>query len=340
MTDPEECAEEAGLVYVSDEEPGIKRLRKGKGFTYKSPRSQTIKNPKVIERIKKLVVPPAWKDVWICQEPEGHLQVTGRDARNRKQYRYHEKWNLFRNSNKFDRMIAFAEKLPELRKKIEEDLKLSGLPSEKILAAVIKTMLITQSRIGNATYAEENDSYGLTTIKNDHVDVKGTKIHLSFRGKSGVEHDINFQDPTISRIIKRCQDLPGEELFAYVDDEENAVDITSTHVNSYLKNMTGEDFTAKDLRTWGGSCKAIEVLVEMPEAIELSESKWKTRHVEIVRATAEYLHNTMAVCRKYYIHPLILQADRDGKLMTLWKSCRESLKYSRAEKLLIKILTP
>ena len=338
MMDSIESARSAGLKYVTDSEPGIRRKKRGKGFTYLDDDKGHVKCQETLSRIQSLVIPPAWQDVWICRHPNGHLQVTGLDARQRKQYRYHERWNELRNLTKFDRMLAFSKKLPRLKKTIENDLSLPGLPQSKVVAAVIKVMLITQSRVGNSTYKLENDTYGLTTIHNEHAEVHGTKIHLSFKGKSGVEHDITFSDPKISKIIKRCQELPGEELFCYLNENGDEVDINSHHVNDYLKNVTGEDFTAKDIRTWGGTCKAIEHLVqEIPEA--LSETAWKKRHVAVVKETATYLRNTVSVCRKYYIHPMVLEWDRSGKLHELWKACRKCSNYEREERLLVKLLT-
>jgi DNA topoisomerase-1 len=340
MLDPIESASEAGLKYVTDDQPGIRRLKKGKGFTYIDDGKGKVTCEKTLERIKSLVIPPAWKDVWICRQTNGHLQVTGRDARKRKQYRYHEKWNALRNITKFDRMVILSEKLPILKKQLDDDINLRGMPREKVIAAIIQLMLLTQTRIGNTTYAQENASYGLTTIRNDHAEVKGSKVHLTFRGKSGVEHDINFEDPKLAKIIKRCQELPGEELFAYQNENGDVIDINSSHVNNYLKSITGEDFTAKDLRTWGGTCKAIEILVQISPALGLSERKWKERHLSVIKATSKHLRNTVAVCRKYYIHPAVLEADRKGNLHKLWKSCRKcSEHHSREEKLLLKLLT-
>lgn len=338
MIDSLESAKEAGLRYVSDAEPGIRRRKRGKGFSFHDEEKGPVKSKEILLRIQELVIPPAWQDVWICRHKNGHLQVTGKDVKKRKQYRYHEKWNELRNLTKFDRMLAFSKKIPALKKQIEKDLKLPGMPQEKVVAAVIKVMLITQSRIGNSTYKKENETYGLTTIHNEHAEVSGSKIHLSFKGKSGVEHDITFSDPQISKIIKRCQELPGEELFCYLNDDGEDVDINSQHVNDYLKNVTGEDFTAKDLRTWGGTCKAIELIAhECPS--ELSETAWKKRHASIVRETAIHLRNTVAVCRKYYIHPMVLDSDKNGDLHLLWKSCRKCVNYAREERLLIRLLS-
>lgn len=332
MIDPVESAKDAGLKYVRDTEPGIRRVRKGKGFTYKDDDTGKVTCKKTLGRIEELVIPPAWQDVWICRHSSGHLQVTGRDARKRKQYRYHEKWNELRNLTKFDRMLSLSEKLPLLKKRIGQDLKLQGMPREKVLAAVVQVMLITQSRVGNSTYAEENDSYGLTTLRNDHAEVRGQRVHFFFKGKSGVEHDIEFNDPRLSKIIRRCQDLPGEELFAFRNADGEIVDVNSSHVNDYLRETTGEDFTAKDLRTWGGTCKAIEVLLKVCPDCNLTERKWKARHVSVIKETARHLHNTVAICRKYYIHPKVLEADRSGHLHKLGK------KYKNEEVLLLKIL--
>lgn len=337
MFDPIQSAKEAGLRYVSDDEPGYYRVKRGKGFIYQDDSKKKISNKDVLLRIKELVIPPAWRDVWICKHENGHLQVTGRDARERKQYRYHEKWTTQRNTTKFYRMGLFAKKLPILKKRIEEDLKLTGLPREKVLAAVIKVMLLTQSRVGNSSYAEENETYGLTTILNDHAEIKGSKVHLSFRGKSGVDHDIDFQDQTLAKIIKRCQELPGEELFAYIDGEE-VIDITSTHVNDYLRSITGEDFSAKDLRTWSGTCKALELLLKDCPQKKLSEKLFHKRHVSIIKETAASLRNTVSVCKKYYIHPTVFEADEELKLMTLYKKCVRSSKFMSREEKVLEIL--
>lgn len=339
MLAPQETAVSAGLRYVTDKTPGFRRKRRGKGFYYVDEKDDSVvKNAQVLTRIKELVIPPAWNNVWICRHADGHLQVTGYDKRKRKQYRYHPKWNEERNSNKFTRLTELAETLPALRTKIEDDLKLSGLPREKVLAAVIKIMIITQTRVGNALYAEENDSYGLTTILNDHAKVRGSKVKLSFKGKSGIDHDISFVDKKLSRIISRCQELPGEELFCYVNDEGVTVDISSGHVNDYLKTVTGKDFTAKDLRTWGGTTKALALLVTVGPCEDSHASVWKKRHASIVKETAGHLRNTVSVCRKYYIHPVLFEADQDGTLHVKWKKCRPSSSYSREEKLLLILL--
>jgi len=339
MLAPQETAESAGLRYVTDRIPGYRRKRRGKGFYYvDEEKDSVVTNAQIINRIKELVIPPAWNNVWICKHSDGHLQATGYDKRKRKQYRYHEKWNEERNSNKFTRLSELAEALPVLRKKLDEDLKLPGLPREKVLAAVIKIMILTQTRVGNALYAEENDSYGLTTILNDHAKVRGSKVKLSFKGKSGIDHDISFVDKKLSRIISRCQELPGEELFCYLNDEGSPVDISSGHVNDYLKNVTGKDFTAKDLRTWGGTTKALGILVTIGPCEDSHASVWKKRHASIVKETASHLRNTVSVCRKYYIHPILFEADQKGILHIKWKKCRPCSSYSREEKLLLLLL--
>lgn len=339
MFDPKETAQEAGLKYVTDKEPGIRRKRRGKGFTYViESENAPLKCSKTLLRIKELVIPPAWQDVWICKHPNGHLQVTGFDARKRKQYRYHPRWYEERNSTKYSRMMELGSCLPKLRSQVEEDLKLTGLPRNKVIAAIVRLMLLTQSRIGNSTYAEENESYGLTTLLNKHAEVRGQKVKLSFRGKSGVDHDIAFVDKTLSRIIARCQELPGEELFCYLDDEDNPVDVTSGHVNDYLKEVTGKDFSAKDLRTWGGTCKALELLITFGPAELRKEAHWKKRHLGVIKETALHLKNTVSVCRKYYIHPTVFEADQLGHLHELWKNCRSCKNLTREEKLLMRLL--
>jgi DNA topoisomerase-1 len=338
MLDPQKSAQEAGLKYVTDQAPGIRRKRKGKGFTYIDDSHGKVDCEKTMERIQNLVIPPAWEDVWICRFQNGHLQVTGRDARERKQYRYHEKWTIERNETKFHKLSEFGKALPKLRDCLNHDLKLSGLPKPKVLAAVVKVMLITQSRVGNSTYAEENESYGLTTLLNDHAHIRGSKIKLAFRGKSGVDHDISFVDSSLSKIISKCQHLPGEELFAYLDDEGQAIDVTSCSVNDYLRDSMGGDFSAKDIRTWGGTVKAVETLLESEAASNLSQAKWKKRHLEVIKSTAQHLKNTVSVCRKYYIHPLVFEADKSGDLRKHFKISRAHHELTRFEALLMKIL--
>lgn len=339
MIEAEEAAKAAGLSYISDNLPGIRRIRRGKGFSYQDEKTgQTIKDPQILERIRALVIPPAWEKVWISKNPEGHLQVTGLDKKGRKQYRYHPDWSELRNSHKFDQLYELGESLGKLRGQMESDLRLPGLPKEKVLAAVVKLMLLTQCRIGNSVYAEENESFGLTTILNEHAEVQGQKIDIHFKGKSGIDHDLTLTDKQLARIILRCQDLPGEELFCYVEENGEVSDVNSSHVNDYLKEITGRNFTAKDLRTWGGTCKALELIMSLGSGTELKETQWKRRHLDVLKKTAKYLRNTVSVCRKYYVHPLVLEADRGGVLPLLWANSRASKYLDRYEKLLMQLL--
>ena len=252
MPDPVASAKAAGLRYVTDTSPGIRRRRSGKGWAYFGPAGKVIQDPEERLRINSLAIPPAWTDVWICPRANGHLQATGRDARGRKQYRYHPDWREVRDETKFTKMIAFAEALPGIRERVEENLKLRGMPREKVLAAVIKLLETTLIRVGNDEYAKQNESYGLTTLHSDHVEVSGSTIQFEFRGKSGVQHSVGVRDRRLARIIERCQELPGEELFTYVDENGETRNVDSGEVNDYLREITGHDFTAKDFRTWGG----------------------------------------------------------------------------------------
>src|SRR5881628_3745496 len=251
--DSSEAAEEAGLQYVNDEQPGYNRRAKGKDFEYLDTEGKPIRDEQRLLRIKRLVIPPAWSDVWICPSPNGHIQATGRDARGRKQYRYHERWREIRDENKYDRLVNFGKALLKIRRRLKKDLALSGLPREKVLATIVQLLERSLIRIGNVEYARENKSFGLTTMQDRHVDVKGSKLRFRFRGKSGREHEVDVTDRRLARILLKLQDLPGQSLFQYVDDEENVREITSQAVNEYLHEITGEDFTAKDFRTWAGT---------------------------------------------------------------------------------------
>src|SRR5258705_758432 len=251
--DSAEAAEEAGLQYVSDERPGYSRRAKGKHFQYFDTEGKTIRDEQRLLRIKRLAIPPAWTDVWICLSPNGHIQATGRDARSRKQYRYHERWREVRDENKFDRLAQFAKALPNIRRRVARDLKLPDLPRQKVLATIVRLLERTFIRIGNEEYARENKSFGLTTLKNRHVKVKGAQVLFRFRGKSGRQHEVDVTDSRMAKVIAKCQDLPGQDLFQYVDEDEEVQDVTSQDVNEYLREIAGEDFTAKDFRTWGGT---------------------------------------------------------------------------------------
>jgi DNA topoisomerase-1 len=304
--DPAIAARHAGLRYVTDREPGIRRKRTGRYFTYIGPDGQTIRDPRTRERITSLAIPPAWTDVWICPSPRGHLQATGRDAKGRKQYRYHPRWREVRDETKFDRMIAFGEALPLLRRRVADDLARPGLPREKVLATIVRLLETTLIRVGNQEYARQNHSFGLTTMRNGHVQVNGSTIAFAFRGKSGKKHRIDLRDPHLARIVKRCRDLPGYELFQYVDERGQRHPVGSADVNDYLRAITGQDFTAKDFRTWFGTVLAARALEEVG-AFD-SEAQAKANMVQAVAAVAERLGNTPAICRKCYVHPAVLDA--------------------------------
>ena len=303
-------AREAGLSYVCDDRPGIRRMRAGKGFRYVDPQGRTVTDADVLARIRQLAIPPAWTDVWICPSPNGHLQATGHDARGRKQYRYHARWRTVRDENKFGRLVDFARALPTIRRKVTTDLRLPGLPREKVLAAVVRLLETTFIRIGNERYAKENGSYGLTTMRNRHVQVRGERIAFNFRGKSGRQHHIELEDARLARVIRHCRDLPGYELFQYVDETGEPRSIGSADVNEYLKAITGEDYTAKDFRTWAGTVMAVLAL----KASEQPRSETHARKVltTAVSAVAQMLGNTAAVCRKCYIHPRVVDVFMEG----------------------------
>ncbi len=317
--DPVVSAKVAGLRYVRDTEPGISRVKRGQSFRYIGPDGKPVNDPATLNRIRSLVIPPAWTDVWICRHPEGHLQAVGRDAKGRKQYRYHPQYRNQRDQTKYSRMLAFGKALPAIRARVEADLSLPGLPRDKVLAAVVKLLEGTCMRIGNDEYKEQNDSYGLTTLQDHHVEVSGSKMHFRFRGKSGQEQDIEMKDPRLAKIVKGCRDLPGYELFQYYDDAGNVCDVTSTDVNNYIREITGDDFTAKDFRTWGGTGWAALVFEELGPATTATEAKKQV--VEAIRKVSQRLGNRPATCRKYYVHPAILEAYADGTLFDALKSC-------------------
>jgi DNA topoisomerase I len=311
--DPAESARAAGLRYTSDSRPGIRRTRRGRGFVFRDPDGRVVRSRSELARIRALVIPPAWTNVWICPDPRGHLQATGRDARGRKQYRYHPKWREVRDETKYHRMIGFAQALPAIRRRTAEHLKLPGLPREKVLAAVVQLLEKTLIRVGNDEYARTNRSFGLTTLRDGHVEVNGTKVRFAFRGKSGVEHEIALTDRRLARIVKRCRDLPGYDLFQYVDDHGSRETIGSEDVNAYLKEITGQDLTSKDFRTWAGTVLAAQLLREFEAYV--SEREAKRNIVQAVETVAKRLGNTKAVCRKCYIHPAIIDAYLDGSML-------------------------
>ena len=310
---PEESAREAGLRYTSDSRPGIRRIRRGSSFKYLTADGRTLRDDAELRRIKSLVIPPAWTDVWISPDSRGHLQATGRDARGRKQYRYHPTWREVRDETKYDRLIGFATKLPAIRKRTSVHLRHPGLTREKVLAAVVQLLEKTLIRVGNDEYAKENQSFGLTTLRDGHVDVSRGRVRFSFRGKSGVEHDVALDDRRLARTIKACRDIPGYDLFQYYDENGERHAVGSDEVNGYLKEITGEDYTSKDFRTWAGTVLAAEALKAF-DAFE-SETEAKRNIVRAVESVAKRLGNTKAVCRKCYIHPAILDAYVDRSML-------------------------
>lgn len=313
VTDPEEVAEEAGLRYVSDEQPGYTRKRRGQKFIYFDTAGKEIKDETRVLRLNRLAIPPAYKNVWICPSPNGHLQATGLDARGRKQYRYHERWRAERDENKYEKMVVFAQALPKIRRRINRDLKRRGLPREKVLATVVQLLEKTFIRVGNEEYARENKSFGLTTMRERHVKVRGETLRFRFRGKSGIEHDIEVDDRRVARIVKKLQDLPGQEVFQYLDEEGERRQITSDDVNQYLREITGEEFTAKDFRTWAGTVMAAMAL-QSQEMFE-NNSQAKKNVKAAISAVAKMLGNTPTVCRKCYVHPAVLETYLDGSLI-------------------------
>ena len=310
--DPLESARIAGLYYIDEDEPGFQRKRWGRGFTYLYPNGERVEDEALRARFESLVIPPAWTDVWISVYPEGHIQATGRDDKGRKQYIYHPLWEQIRNQAKFNRMVAFGESLPAIREQVDEDLARRKLSREKVVAIVVRLLEETLIRIGNREYARRNSSFGLTTLQAEHLDISGSKLHFTFRGKSGKDQDVELRDRRMARLIRRCQELPGQELFQYIDDEGIHQSIRSTDVNEYLRNTTGLDFSAKDFRTWGGTVLAAVELYEAGPGNTKTETNRKV--VAAVKAVAEALGNTPAICRKYYIHPSILSAYEDNSL--------------------------
>jgi DNA topoisomerase I len=320
-----QAAKSVGLRYVSDDGPGIRRVKKGNGFRYVDPNGKMISDDEQLRRIKSLVIPPAWTGVWICPSPDGHLQATGRDARGRKQHRYHRRWRDVRDDAKFNRMALFARTLPKIRRRVEKDLRRSGLPREKVLATVVRLLEMSLIRVGNDEYAKNNNSFGLTTMRDRHVQVSRSKLRFRFRGKGGKEHAIDIEDRRLAGIVKRCQELPGQELFQYIDDNGERQDVGSADVNDYLREITGEDFTAKDFRTWAGTVIAAVALQEFKQFDSQTEAKKNI--VRAIEHVSKRLGNTPAVCRKCYIHPAILDAYLNR---TMLKTARQTAEKTLA----------
>ncbi len=325
-----EEARNAGLRYSSDESPGIRReFQRGKPV-YLDARGKAVRDHNTLVRIKRLAIPPAWTEVWICPSPNGHIQAVGRDSKGRKQYRYHDEWRKHRDENKFGRMMAFAKALPGIRKRVARDLRQAGMPRDKVLATVVALLESTLIRVGNDEYARQNGSYGLTTMRNRHAKVAGAKIEFSFKGKSGKRHEISVKDPQLARIIRKCQDMPGQELFVYEDETGQPRDVTSQDVNAYLREIAGEEFTAKDFRTWAGTVLAAIALREFEKFTHQKEAKKNV--VTAIESVAQMLGNTPAVCRKCYVHPEVLDAYLGGDtITTIEQRASQQLKASLAK---------
>jgi len=336
--DPVATAEAIHLVYVNSKDEGIERAGAGKGFKYLF-RNKIIKDKATLKRIRSLVIPPAWKNVWICSIAEGHLQATGQDVMNRKQYRYHPLWNELRNKTKFYRLPELGKLLPVIRKQINADLTLPGLPKEKVLAAVVSLMEKTGIRIGNEFYEKLYGSFGLTTLKDKHAEIKGNQLKFCFRGKKGVEHTVSLRSLKLAKIVQSCRDIPGKELFQYIDEEGNRQSIDSGMVNEYIRKLAGEDFTAKDLRTWCGTLAALTAISENGLA---TDGDPKKKVIAVLDKVSEQLGNTRTVCKKYYVHPSLLELYENGKL-DKWFSKKDNTTktengLSSVEKTLVNIL--
>jgi DNA topoisomerase I len=315
ITDPQASAKAAGLRYGTDASPGIRRKRAGKGFTYIDVEGRRLHDPQELQRIKFLGIPPAWTKVWICPMPQGHLQATGYDARGRKQYRYHPRWRNVRDETKYGRMLAFGEALSLIRKQVGHDMALHGLPRAKVLATVLRLLDTTLIRVGNEEYARANRSFGLTTLRDRHVDIAGATLRFHFRGKSGKEHTVEINDRRLALIVKRCQEIPGQELFQYRDDEGQRRAIDSADVNEYLRQVTGQDFTSKDFRTWNGTVLAVQALQTCGAGESAAQAKKAV--VEAIKTVAAQLGNTPAICRKCYVHPAVIEAYLEGSLLEM-----------------------
>jgi DNA topoisomerase I len=302
----------AGLHYTLDQHPGFTRARAGKGFAYRDTHGRPLRDARVLARIRALAIPPAWTDVWICPSATGHIQATGRDSKGRKQYRYHARWRVVRDETKYQRLLEFARLLPRIRARVQADLGEPGLSRRKVVATVVRLLETTLIRVGNEEYARQNRSYGLTTMRSSHVDVSGARVKFRFRGKSGRDHVIDLLDRGLSRIVKRCQELPGQQLFQYVGDQGRRRSLESADVNAYLREITGADFTAKDFRTWAGTVLAAWALHDLP--VPRSGKPTRRNVVRAIETVADRLGNTPSVCRKCYVHPEVVAAYLDGSL--------------------------
>jgi DNA topoisomerase-1 len=341
VTDGTEAAEEAGLRYVSNDQPGYTRRRTGDEFEYSDMEGKPIRDEQRLLRIKRLAIPAAWTEVWICPSPNGHVQATGRDDRRRKQYRYHDRWREVRDTNKYERLASFGKALPRVEKRVRKDLAVPGLPREKVLATVVQLLQQSLIRVGNEEYARENKSFGLTTMQDRHVDVKGSRLRFRFRGKSGRQHDVDVTDRRIARIVSKLQDLPGQSLFQYVDDGGGVHEITSQDVNEYLGEITGEDFTAKDFRTWAGTVLAT-IALNTAGAFE-TKKQAKANLKDAIGAVAKILGNTPTVCRQCYIHPAVVEAYLSGNSINGFKTkagaeVEKGVDFASAQAAVLKLL--
>jgi len=336
-SDPKITAKAVGLRYSLKSDKGYYRKRKGSGFSYVNEDGITIKDKETLDRIKKLVIPPAWQNVWISPFENGHLQVTGIDVRGRKQYRYHPQWNKIRNQSKFFRLRRFANALPLIRQQVDKDLNRKGLPYEKVVALVVKLIEMTNIRIGNDAYKKLYGSFGLTTLRDKHVKFDGSTVWFEFIGKKGVKHKIKLQSRKMANLVKKCKDIPGQELFQYYDDEGNRHTIGSGDVNGYIKQITGEDFTAKDFRAWAGSLNALCAFIDVGEFT--SDTDCKRKIVSVIDSVAEKLGNTRTVCKKYYIHPSVIATYEKGQIDNYKPGNSDSEEFNSNEKALLKLLT-
>ncbi|HEX4773723.1 MAG TPA: DNA topoisomerase IB [Bryobacteraceae bacterium] len=335
------AAEEAGLRYFIPKGEGITRRRSGSSFVYLDPQGKPIRDQKTLLRIRSLVIPPAWTSVWISPRANGHIQAVGRDAKGRKQYRYHPAYRQARDLAKFDRMLAFGSALPRIRRAVSRDLRLRGMPKEKVLAAVVRLLETTYIRVGNEEYVEENGSFGLTTLRNQHVQVLGDTLKFEFRGKSHQHHVIKVQDKRLARIVRLCKDIPGSSLFEYIDNDGKPQVLESGDVNDYLRTISGGEFSAKDFRTWGGTCLAANLLLAQVQNSDTEAAKAvKSVLVEVVKNVACKLGNKPSTCRKYYIHPTILEAFESGTLHGIAESVRDSRGKYLYEKVVLSMIKP
>jgi DNA topoisomerase-1 len=331
----ERVAESAGLHYADQDAPGIRRMRRGKGFSYLDPSDRTIGDRDERERIAALAIPPAWTDVWINPDPDGHILATGRDARGRKQYRYHPRWRQVRDEAKYERLADFADALPDLRGAVDADLRRRGLVRDRVVALVVRLLDDSLIRVGNPEYAEDNGSYGLTTLRDSHLEIDGDLLTFDFTGKSGIAQRVQIDDPRLARLAARCHELPGKQVFAFLDDEGRPTPVSSTDVNDYLRTHMGPEVSAKDFRTWGGTTVAAATLALGDPPDDESDDRAVLAALDVA---ATVLGNTRAVCRSCYVHPRVIDAHRSGELKAAWAAARAGVNISRPERAVRKVL--